>query len=76
MARGPTPDGEKLRQDVNEWIRNSGAFDGVIDFDKAMQDPDDPLALNGAYDSGDHLHPNDAGHQRMANEVNLALFMP
>lgn len=68
--------GEKVRQDVNEWIRTSGAFDGVIDFDKAMQDPGNSLALNDAYDSGDNLHPNNAGYQRMANAVNLALLTP
>jgi lysophospholipase L1-like esterase len=71
-----TPDGEKVRQAVNQWIRTSGAFDGVIDFDKAMQDPRNPRALNDAYDSGDNLHPNDAGYQAMANAVNLALLTP
>ncbi|MFD7409259.1 GDSL-type esterase/lipase family protein [Streptomyces sp. NPDC059866] len=71
-----TPYGEQVRQAVNQWIRTSGAFDGVIDFDKAMQDPGNPQALNPAYDSGDHLHPNDAGYQAMANAVNLALLTP
>ncbi len=71
-----TPDGEMVRQAVNQWIRTSGAFDGVIDFDKAMQDPRNPRALNDAYDSGDNLHPNDAGYQAMANAVNLALLTP
>ncbi|MFF3245963.1 RICIN domain-containing protein [Streptomyces sp. NPDC002870] len=71
-----TADGEKVRQAVNQWIRTSGAFDGVIDFDKAMQDPGNPRALNDAYDSGDNLHPNDAGYQAMANAVNLALLTP
>ncbi|AOR30517.1 hypothetical protein BFF78_05125 [Streptomyces fodineus] len=71
-----TPDGEKVRDAVNQWIRTSGAFDGVIDFDKAMQDPGNPRALNDAYDSGDHLHPNDAGYQAMANAVNLSLLTP
>ncbi|MFE0257850.1 RICIN domain-containing protein [Streptomyces sp. NPDC059010] len=71
-----TSDGEKVRKAVNEWIRTSGAFDGVIDFDKAMQHPGNPLRLNPAYDSGDHLHPNDAGYQAMANAVNLALLTP
>lgn len=71
-----TPDGEMVRQAVNQWIRTSGAFDGVIDFDKAMQDPGNPRALNPAYDTGDHLHPNDAGYQAMANAVNLALLTP
>ncbi|MGW7386365.1 RICIN domain-containing protein [Streptomyces sp. NPDC054794] len=68
--------GEQVRQAVNQWIRTSGAFDGVIDFDKAMKDPGNPLALNPAYDSGDHLHPNDAGYQAMANAVNLVPLTP
>jgi lysophospholipase L1-like esterase len=71
-----TPEGEQVRQAVNQWIRTSGAFDGVIDFDKAMQDPRNPPALNPAYDSGDHLHPNDAGYQAMANAVNIAQLTP
>jgi len=66
---------EATREAVNHWIRTSGAFDGVIDFDKAMRDPADPLRLNPAYDSGDHLHPNDAGYQAMANAINLALLL-
>jgi lysophospholipase L1-like esterase len=66
--------GEAEREAVNRWIRTSGAFDGVIDFDRAVRDPADPLRLRPAYDSGDHLHPNDAGYQAMANAINLALF--
>jgi lysophospholipase L1-like esterase len=66
--------GEAERQAINNWIRTSGAFDGVIDFDQAVRDPADPLRLLPAYDSGDHLHPNDAGYQAMADAVNLALF--
>jgi lysophospholipase L1-like esterase len=68
--------GEATREAVNAWIRTSGAFDGVIDFDKVMRDPADPLRLNPAYDSGDHLHPNDAGYQAMANAINLAMLLP
>ncbi|HLI38843.1 MAG TPA: SGNH/GDSL hydrolase family protein [Streptosporangiaceae bacterium] len=68
--------GEAKREAVNNFIRTSGAFDGVIDFDKAVRDPADPLRILPAYDSGDHLHPNDAGYQAMANAVNLALFRP
>jgi lysophospholipase L1-like esterase len=59
---------------VNNWIRTSGAFDGVVDLDRAMQSPSNSLILNPAFDSGDHLHPNDAGYQAMANAVNLALL--
>ena len=69
--------GEAKREAVNAWIRTSGAWDGVIDFDKVMRDPADPLALNPAYDSGDSLHPNDAGYQVMAGAVSLrALLAP
>ena len=66
--------GEAEREAINLWIRTSGAFDGVIDFDQAVRDPAAPLRLLPAYDSGDHLHPNDAGYQAMANAVNLAVF--
>jgi lysophospholipase L1-like esterase len=65
---------EAKRQAVNRWIRTSGAFDAVIDFDKVARDPAHPLRLLPAYDSGDHLHPNDAGYQAMADAINLALF--
>jgi lysophospholipase L1-like esterase len=62
-------------QQVNNWIRTSGAFDGVIDFAAAVADPADPTTLNPAYDSGDHLHPNDAGTQVMAGAVNLRMLL-
>lgn len=65
-----TPYGEAQRQLVNAWIRTSGAFDGVIDFNKAVRDPANPQNLLPAY-VGDPLHPNDAGYQAMANAVNL-----
>lgn len=68
--------GEAERQTVNAWIRSSGEFDGVIDFDAATRDPANPLMLLPAYDSGDHLHPNDAGYQAMANAIDLSLFTP
>jgi len=71
-----TPAGEATREAVNAWIRTSGAFDGVIDFDKVMSDPADPLRLNPVYDSGDHLHPDDAGYLAMANAVNLEMLLP
>ncbi|MEO8675580.1 MAG: SGNH/GDSL hydrolase family protein [Casimicrobiaceae bacterium] len=69
-----TADGEAQRQAVNQWIRTSKAYDGVIDFDKAIRDPDDPSVIRAAYDSGDNLHPNDAGYKAMADAVNLSLF--
>jgi lysophospholipase L1-like esterase len=68
------PDKEPVRQAANEWIRTSGWFDAVIDFDKAVRDPSHPTRMLPAYDSGDHLHPNDAGYQAMANAVDLKLF--
>jgi len=69
-----TPEGEAKRQAVNQWIRTSGAFDAVIDFDKAIRDPAQPTRILPAYDSGDHLHPNDAGYQAMADFIDLRLF--
>ena len=65
---------EATRQAVNQWIRNSGAFDGVIDFDRVLRDPDHPSRLLPRFASDDHLHPNDAGYQAMAEAVDLALF--
>jgi len=74
-ARYWTPEGEAERDAVNEWIRTSGAFDGVIDFAAAVADPADPDILDPAYDSGDHLHPNAAGYRAMAQAVNLSMLM-
>ncbi|WP_436524590.1 SGNH/GDSL hydrolase family protein [Actinoplanes sp. HUAS TT8] len=65
---------ERKRAALNRWIRTSGEYDGVIDFDAAVRDPGDPLRLRAAYDSGDHLHPNDAGMAAMAAAVPLRLF--
>ena len=62
------------RKEVNEWIRTSGKFDGVIDFDKATFDPKNPSKLLPKYDSGDHLHPNDAGSEAMAAVIDLKFF--
>ena len=69
-----TQEGETKRQAVNQWIRTSHAYDGVIDFDVATRDAASPTKFLPQYDSGDHLHPNDAGYQAMANVVDLALF--
>jgi lysophospholipase L1-like esterase len=69
-----TPEGELARQAVNNWIRTSCAFDGVIDFDQAIRDPKNPLTMLSLYDSGDHLHPNDAGYEAMANAVDLGIL--
>jgi lysophospholipase L1-like esterase len=69
-----TQAGEFIRQDVNHWIRTSGAFDGVIDFDHVMRSPYDPAALRLQYDAGDHIHPNDAGMEAMGNAIDLTLL--
>jgi lysophospholipase L1-like esterase len=69
-----TPDGELMRQTINNWIRTSCAFDGVIDFDQALRDPKNPLTMLSTYDSGDHLHPTDAGYEVMANAVDLGIL--
>jgi lysophospholipase L1-like esterase len=69
-----TAEGEAKRQAVNQWIRTSGAFDAVIDFDKAIRDPANPGRMLPLYDSGDHLHPGDAGYQAMADAIDLSLF--
>lgn len=67
-------DGEAKRVAVNNWIRTSGVFDGVVDFEAAVRDPQQPTRMLAAYDSGDHLHPNDAGYKAMGDAVDLALF--
>lgn len=65
---------EEMRQNVNDWIRASGEYDDVIDFDEIVRDPSDPTRLLPLYDSGDHLHPNDLGYEAMGNAIDLALF--
>ena len=62
------------RQAINHWIRTSGRFDAVIDFDRAVRDPEMPAIIAPAFDSGDHLHPGDAGYKAMGAAVDLALF--
>ena len=71
----PPASAEGDRQAVNQWIRSAGHFDAVIDFDKAIADPQHPDHLNPAYDSGDHLHPAAAGYRVMGELVSLSLFM-
>ncbi|QKW51156.1 SGNH/GDSL hydrolase family protein [Streptomyces buecherae] len=66
-----TPRAEAKRQQINAWIRTSGEFDAYVDFAAALADPADPLALDPAYDSGDHKHPNDAGYRAMAEAIDL-----
>ena len=65
---------EALRQAVNNWIRTSGKFDALVDFDAVLRDPARPVRLNPAYDPGDHVHPNDAGNAAMARAIDLARF--
>jgi len=65
---------ETARQKVNTWIRTSGEFDAVVDFDKATRDPNDPTQLAADVDSGDHLHLNTEGYKRMAAAIDLKLF--
>jgi lysophospholipase L1-like esterase len=65
---------EAVRQTVNKWIRTSGSFDAVIDFDAVLRDPDHPSRLLPRFASQDHLHPNDVGYQAMADAIDLALF--
>jgi lysophospholipase L1-like esterase len=68
--------GEAKRQAVNQWIRTSGAYDAVVDFDQATRDPNDPRRFRAEFDSCDHLHPNDAGYRAMAAAIDLSLFDP
>jgi lysophospholipase L1-like esterase len=65
---------EQVREAVNNWIRTSGTFDGVVDFDKITRDPANPTQFNPAFDSGDHLHPKDAGYQAMGASIDLSQF--
>jgi len=62
------------REALNQWIRSSKEFDGVIDFDAALRDPADAKSMLATYDSGDHLNPNDDGYKAMADAVDLKLF--
>ena len=60
---------EEARQTVNQWIRSSGEYDAIIDFDQVLRDPSNPTQLRREYDSGDHLHPNDEGYRKMAEAI-------
>ena len=60
---------------MNEFIRNGRAFDAVVDFEAAARDPQSPKKFRAEFDPGDHLHPNDAGYQAMADAINLFLFV-
>jgi lysophospholipase L1-like esterase len=69
-----TPGGEAIRQAVNDWIRTGDAFDAVLDFDQVVRDPEQPDRLLPAFDSGDHLHPDDAGLAAIGESIDLDLF--
>jgi lysophospholipase L1-like esterase len=66
--------GEMARAAVNQWIRSPGAFDAVVDFDAATRDPEHPRQFRQGFNNGDHLHPNDAGYQAMADAIDLSVF--
>ena len=69
-----TPEHEAARQALNQWIRTSKAYDGVIDFDAALRDPNHLAKILAQYVADDNLHPNDAGYQVMAKAIDLELF--
>lgn len=69
-----TGEKEAKRLAVNEWIRNGKAFDGVVDFEKTVRDPASPDKIAAPFDSGDHLHPGDAGYKAMGEAIDLKLF--
>ena len=66
--------GEQIRQTVNRWIRANGNFDAVVDFDMTVRDPQRPVRLKQQFDPGDHIHPDDAGNQAMADAFDLSVF--
>lgn len=67
--------GERIRQAVNQWIRTCGLFDAIVDFDAVIRDPSRPIRMRPEFDPGDHIHPNDAGNQAMADAFDLKLFL-
>jgi lysophospholipase L1-like esterase len=69
-----TPEGETVRQAVNDWIRTSGAFDAVLDFDAVWLDPAHPSRIKDGFHAGDHLHGNDAGCRALGDSIDLSLF--
>jgi len=69
-----TEKGEAIRQAVNQWIRTSGAFDALVDFDAVVRDPKNAKQIRAEFNISDHLHPNDAGYKAMADAIDLAIF--
>jgi len=74
MANAWNPTRERHRVAVNTWIRESGAFDGVADFDAALRDPETPTQMRAVDDCGDGLHPSDSGYCKMGDAIDLTLF--
>src|SRR5947207_397031 len=68
------PKREAIRQEVNEWLRKTDAFDAIVDFDQALRDPNHPTRMLPIYDCGDHLHPSDLGYRAMGDAIELSLF--
>lgn len=68
--------GEAIREAVNQWIRMSGTFDAVSDFDAVARDPNNPKQIRPNFNDGDHLHPNDAGYKAIADSIDLSVFSP
>jgi len=71
-AWNPVREGHRVA--FNNWIRDSGVLDGVVDFDKALRDPEHPTQMLPIYDCGDGLHPSDLGYCQMGDAIDLALF--
>ena len=69
-----SPKKEAQRKTFNQWIRSGHAFDAVFDLEKVVLDPANPERIRPAFDSGDHIHPNDAGYEAMANSIDITLF--
>ena len=69
-----TTETEAMRQAINAWIRDGGAFDAVLDFEAAVRDPENPERLQAELDAGDGLHLNDAGFHAIADSIDLGLF--
>ncbi|AYQ30016.1 MULTISPECIES: SGNH/GDSL hydrolase family protein [unclassified Polaromonas] len=75
IANYHSPAKDAVRQRINSWIRSSGEFDAVLDFDAVVRDPQNPLRILPAYDSGDHLHLGDAGNKAVAESIDLKLLL-
>jgi lysophospholipase L1-like esterase len=69
-----SPEKDAQRKALNQWIRSSHDFDGLLDFDKVIRDPKSPERIRPEWDCGDHIHPNDAGYEAMANSIDLSIF--